>query len=128
MRTQLSKYRYKNPTFVAAVGRRGTITRNGVQAGEAVCLEFLTTENHLVADHLWIPVTVDHSLRFLHHGDVIRFKAKVLPYSKGYAGNGMPTLHDFRLTELREIEIVDRLDSDMSDRNSDTRQPRSQHN
>lgn len=119
MRTQLSKYRYKHPTFIAAVGRRGTITRNGIQSGKAVCLEFLTTDNHLVADHLWIPVNVEKSLAYLHHGDVIRFKAKVLLYSKGYAGYGIPTLHDYRLTELREIEIVDRLDSDRPDRISD---------
>jgi hypothetical protein len=119
MRTRLSKYRNQSTTFIAAVGRRGTIQRSTSPFHETVCLEFLTAGNQLVSDHLWVKLTEELSQRFPQYGDVIRFRARVQPYSKGYAGNRIPSQVDYRLVDLHDVEVIDRLDSDLSDRISD---------
>lgn len=117
MRTRLSKYRNKRATFIAAIGRRGTIHSNTSPRRETICLEYLTVNNQLVSDHLWVSLTEERSLRLTHYGDVIRFRASVRPYSKGYVGDGIPAQMDYRLFDIRDIEVIDRLDCDTVETN-----------
>lgn len=80
--------------------RRGTALLRGVQF----------FEGELVADHLWIAETAELITLGVRRMDRLRFFAVAHPYIKGVFSLSRENEEDYKLTEITEVSILDRVE------------------
>lgn len=87
MRERLQKSNGRRGTFTGTFERTGIKTSFG-HPKETVLLRDIRDEGGaIVTDHVWMNMTAGFRALDLRPGDVVRFDARVRPYTKGYRGH-----------------------------------------
>lgn len=111
MRSKLQQYEGSHATFTGVFRRFGKRT---TRTGETITTVLMTSikneDGEVVADHVWIVRTRGFDAVTLKPGDVVRFRAKVRAYEKGYRGTrdmwGKPLERDYKLSYPTNMEVV----------------------
>lgn len=118
MRTKLKKINSKPDTkeeFTGTFVKFGGKNNNGEWETTILLKNIKDKNGKLVTDHLWFNNSKGFEALNLKENDVIRFKAKVSQYKKGYLGrdktlsNIKPKEKDYKLLNPSKFEILYRV-------------------
>ena len=112
MRTRLRALRFKKrPTFTAVFSKFGSVKVNDMVIQTALLFN-VAYKGRVVANHVWIIETRPLCVAGVKKGSLIRFKATISEYLKGYLGKrpvlGKNLLElDYCLIYISDVEIIE---------------------
>lgn len=105
---QIKKYQLR---FRAIVSRFSTKTNFKGETEKTVMLDSIKRldTDELVADHVWLPLSISLSQLNLTPGKIIDFNAKIESYKKGYVNlkRGIDNRKiDYKLSQLTKLNVI----------------------